>query len=122
MWHAIRYILPGAVNTIVLTGVSFAVGVVLAIPVTLGGRSTFLPLRALVKAVVELVRSIPVLVWLFIVFFGLPQEGPTPLPPVATIITLSVVSPFTSRRSTGGASRRLIADSGRLAMPLALAE
>ena len=92
MWHIVRSILPGVGNTILVTAVSFVIGAVVAIPVTLAGRSSLGPIRALVRAVVEIVRSIPVLVWLFIVFFGLPQEGLSPSPLIAAIATLGVVS------------------------------
>src|SRR3981081_2972360 len=92
MWHAVKYIAPGAANTALLTSISFAIGALVAIPLTLARRSALLPLRGLVRAIVELVRSIPVLVGLFIVFFGLPQEGLSPSPLVAAVITLSVVS------------------------------
>jgi polar amino acid transport system permease protein len=92
MWHIFTSIAPGIGNTLLVTALSFAIGAVLAIPVTLAGRSPFGPLRALIRAAVEIVRSIPVLVWLFIVFFGLPQEGLSPSPLSAAIVTLSVVS------------------------------
>ena len=92
VWHIVRYILPGVGNTLLLTATSFVVGAVVAIPLTVAGRSAIAPLRALIKAIVELVRSIPVLVWLFIVFFGLPQEGLSPSPLTAAIFTLGGVS------------------------------
>lgn len=92
MWHIVTYIAPGAGNTALLTAISFVIGAVVAIPVTLASRSSILPLRALVRALVQIIRSIPVLVWLFIVFFGLPQEGYSPSPLTAAIITLGVVS------------------------------
>ena len=92
MWHIFTSIAPGIGNTLLLTALSFVIGAVVAIPVTLGGRSPFMPLRSLIKAVVEIVRSIPVLVWLFIVFYGLPQEGISPSPLSAAILTLSGVS------------------------------
>jgi His/Glu/Gln/Arg/opine family amino acid ABC transporter permease subunit len=92
MWHIFTYIGPGVANTLLLTAVSFAIGAVVAIPVTLAARSRFLPLRWVIRSLVELIRSIPVLVWLFIVFFGLPQYGYTPAPLTAAILTLSGVS------------------------------
>lgn len=92
MWHIFTYVGPGVGNTLLLTAISFAIGAVLAIPVSLAGRSSFAPVRGLIRGLVEFVRSIPVLVWLFIVFFGLPQEGYSPSPLVAAILTLSVVS------------------------------
>jgi polar amino acid transport system permease protein len=92
MWDIVKHIGPGAVNTALLTAVSFAIGAVLAIPISLARRSSFALLRGLTRSVVELIRSVPVLVWLFIVFFGLPQYGTSPSPLVAAIITLSAVS------------------------------
>jgi len=92
MWHIFTYIGPGVANTLLLTAVSFGIGAAVAIPVTLAGRSRIAPLRWVIRGVVEFIRSIPVLVWLFIVFFGLPQYGPTPTPLVAAIVTLSGVS------------------------------
>jgi polar amino acid transport system permease protein len=92
MWHIFTSIVPGLSNTLVVTALSFAIGAVVAIPVTVAGRSPFAALRALIRAIVEIVRSIPVLVWLFIVFFGLPQEGLSPSPLTAAILTLSAVS------------------------------
>src|SRR5215471_2325887 len=92
MWHIFTAIGPGVANTVLLTSISFAFGAVLAIPVTLATRSPLLLLRTVGRGLVEFVRSIPVLVWLFIVFFGLPEEGLSPSPLVAAIATLSVVS------------------------------
>lgn len=92
MWDIVTHILPGLEHTALLTSISFAIGAVLGIPLSLAGRAAFAPLRGLVRAPVELIRSIPVLVWLFIVFFGLPQYGMSPSPLVAAIATLSVVS------------------------------
>jgi polar amino acid transport system permease protein len=92
MWHIARQIVPGAVNTALLTAVSFVIGAVLAVPITLARRSSFALLRGLARGVVELIRSIPVLVWLFIIFFGLPQYGMSPSSFVAATVTLSGVS------------------------------
>lgn len=92
MWHIVTYIAPGAGNTVLLTAISFVIGAILAVPVTLAGRSSVVPLRAVVRALIQIIRSIPVLVWLFIVFFGLPQEGYSPSPLIAALITLGAVS------------------------------
>ncbi len=92
MWHLITFIGRGTLNTVLVTLISFLLGAMLAIPVSLARRSALAPLRGLVRGLVELIRSIPVLVWLFIVFFGLPQYGMSPSPLVAAILTLSVVS------------------------------
>jgi polar amino acid transport system permease protein len=92
MWELVTHIAPGVSNTLLLTVISFAVGAVLAIPFTVLGASPLAPVRGLVRGLVEFVRAIPVLVWLFIVFFGLPQYGIRPSPLSAAVVTLSVVS------------------------------
>ena len=92
MWRIITHIGPGVANTLLLTSISFAVGAMLAIPLTVLGASPVAVVRGLVRALVQVVRSIPVLVWLFIVFFGLPQYGVRPSPLSAAVVTLSVVS------------------------------
>jgi len=92
MWHIFTYIVPGVVNTALLTSISFAIGAVLGIPISLASRSSMVALRVAARGLVEFIRSIPVLVWLFIVFFGLPQEGWSPTPFVAAVVTLSIVS------------------------------
>jgi polar amino acid transport system permease protein len=92
MWHIFSYIVPGVVNTALLTSISFAIGAVLGIPISLASRSSMVALRVAARGLVEFIRSIPVLVWLFIVFFGLPQEGWSPTPFVAAVVTLSIVS------------------------------
>lgn len=83
---------PGVVNTVILTVVAFAIGAIAAVPITVLSRSSFAPLRGIVRAFVQLVRAVPVLLWLFIVFFGLPQYGVRPTPMGAAIVTLGVVS------------------------------
>jgi polar amino acid transport system permease protein len=92
MWNMVAYIGPGAANTAWVTLISFAIGTMLAIPVTVARHSSFFPLRWVSRGAVEFIRSIPVLVWIFIVFFGLPQYGISPSPFAAAVITLSVVS------------------------------
>jgi len=92
VWHIFTQIGPGVTNTLVLTAVSFAIGAVLGIPLTVMSGSTFAPLRGVTRGFVQIVRSVPVLVWLFIVFFGLPQYNLRPSPLAAGILTLSVVS------------------------------
>lgn len=91
-WDIFRQVWPGVGNTALVTVISFVIGALLAVPLTLGRRSGFAPLRGVLRGLVEIIRSIPVLVWLFIVFFGLPQYGSSPSPLTAAIVTLSGVS------------------------------
>ncbi|MDF2883575.1 MAG: Amino acid ABC-type transporter, permease component [Clostridiaceae bacterium] len=78
--------------TIPLTLVSFALGLILALITALIRISNFKPLIALAKFYVWIIRGTPLLVQLFIIFYGLPAAGITLDPLVAAVIgfTLSV--------------------------------
>jgi His/Glu/Gln/Arg/opine family amino acid ABC transporter permease subunit len=74
----VRYILEvGLPATLIVSGVA-VVGATL-IGVVLGTLLTirFLPLRAVIRAYVEIFRGLPILVTVFIVYFGLPSISPT---------------------------------------------
>lgn len=78
--------------TVPLTLVSFALGLGLALITALARISNFKPLVLVAKFYVWIIRGTPLLVQLFIIFFGLPAAGITLDPLVAAIIgfTLSV--------------------------------
>ncbi|HET8604762.1 MAG TPA: amino acid ABC transporter permease [Marmoricola sp.] len=58
-----------------VTVLSFFIGSVLGIFVYLGRRSTAAPLRWLSQAFIEVFRNTPLLVQLYLIYFGLPQVG-----------------------------------------------
>lgn len=58
-----------------VTVLSFFIGSVLGIFVYLGRRSPLVPLRWLASAFVEVFRNTPLLVQLYLIYFGLPQIG-----------------------------------------------
>jgi polar amino acid transport system permease protein len=64
-------LLRGLPWTLALTAATFAVGGLLGLPLMIMRRSRFVVLRAVATVLFALVRSIPPLVWLFIVFFGI---------------------------------------------------
>lgn len=63
----------GAMRTAWLTGMTLLVGMALAIPVAGCRLSRFLPLRIFAYAFVLFFRGAPLLVLLFLVYFGLPE-------------------------------------------------
>jgi polar amino acid transport system permease protein len=67
--------LTGLWLTAAASFLAFAGGVVLGVLGAVGRRSTVWPLRAVATAYVEIFRNTPVLVQIFIVFFGLPAAG-----------------------------------------------
>jgi cystine transport system permease protein len=71
-WPMLRGVVIG---TIPLTVISFAIGLVLALAAALArlSRNRFLDLPA--RVYISVIRGTPLLVQLFIVFFGLPQVG-----------------------------------------------
>jgi len=78
--------------TVVITVVSFACGLLLAFPVSAVRRSRFTVFRLLGGAYVELVRGIPPLAWLFIVYFGLAPLGVRLDPLGAAVIVFSLIA------------------------------
>ena len=64
-------ILSGVPYTLALTFLAFAIGALLGIPLVIARRSRVWPLRWLARAVTEIVRGLPPIVWLFIIYFGL---------------------------------------------------
>lgn len=70
MGDALLTVLMGLPMTLLVTVLAFGIGLVGGIPVMLGLRSRFAPLRLLVRFLVDLVRGIPPIVWLFLIYFG----------------------------------------------------
>ncbi len=75
VWRGLPYLLQGAGLTVLISGVAMvlaaALGLALAVATQTAGRLV----RGLVDAYVELFRNTPLLIQIFIVYFGLPQLG-----------------------------------------------
>lgn len=81
----------GLVVTVVMTVVSFCAGAAIAVPVALMRTSRTWLLRAPAIAFIDIVRGIPILVWLLIIFYGLGNiVSLDPLP--AALIGLTLIS------------------------------
>ncbi|MBV2185939.1 MAG: amino acid ABC transporter permease [Rhizobium sp.] len=65
------YMLAGLPITIAVTGLALVFGAIIGFPLMLAAQSTFAPLRLLTVGIISLVRSIPPILWLFLIFFGL---------------------------------------------------
>ena len=74
LWPLIRGALLG---TIPLTLVCFALGLLLALVVALMRLSRFRALSAIARVYVSVIRGTPLLVQLFVIFYGLPSVGLT---------------------------------------------
>ena len=78
--------------TLLVTIGAFIVGFVIAIPLVLMRRSRIAPVRWVSQAVIDLVRGIPPIVWLFFIFFGLPLLEIRLDPVPAAILGLGIFS------------------------------
>lgn len=85
-------VLRGAPITLLLTVTSLAIGCVLAIPVAVGRQTGPVVARMLATSYVTIVRSIPPIVWLFFIYFGVGSHLKGLQPLVAAIATLSLIS------------------------------
>ena len=86
-------LLEGTVRgTLPLTAISFVLGLVLALVVALLRLSPVAPLSAAARAYVSLIRGTPLLLQLFIIYYGLPSLGVTidPFPSAVIAFTLNV--------------------------------
>lgn len=82
----------GIEYTLTVTLGAFALGALLAIPLTALRRSEVAPLRWLGSAYVEVIRGIPPLPWLFLAFFALPSFGIRMSPVQTGIIVFGLIA------------------------------
>lgn len=75
MGDAIVAVLLGLPMTLLVTASAFAIGLVGGVPLMLGLRAKWTPLRLAVRFVVDLIRGIPPIVWLFLLYFGISFGG-----------------------------------------------
>ncbi|WP_308113892.1 amino acid ABC transporter permease [Arthrobacter sp. ISL-30] len=85
-------VLQGVPMTIGLTVSALAIGAVGGIPLALGRRSQIPALRFLAVSLIEILRGIPPIVWLFIIYFGLGTALPQLDPLTSAIVGLGVIS------------------------------
>ncbi|MFE7628920.1 amino acid ABC transporter permease [Kocuria sp. NPDC057446] len=85
-------ILLGIPMTIAVTVVSFVIGMVLAVFLTLGTTAKPPLVRGLARALIDVFRGIPPVVFLFIIFFGLGNELGRMSPFTAAVIGLGLIS------------------------------
>ena len=90
--QSLSYIAIGIGATLLITASSFGLGVLFGIPLALARKSRFRLARGFARSVIDLVRSVPPLVWLFLVFFGFPRGGVSLSPITAAIVTFSFIA------------------------------
>lgn len=80
----------GLLVTVPLTIISFICGLILAYLVALMRRSNFKPVSGLAAFFVWIIRGTPLIVQLFVIFYGLPKVGLVFSPFISAVIGLSV--------------------------------
>ncbi|MGO2751103.1 MAG: amino acid ABC transporter permease [Pseudoclavibacter sp.] len=92
MSDVIAAVLLGLPLTLLITAAAFAIGVVGGIPLMLGLRSRLAPVRLLLRVIVDLIRGIPPIVWLFLLYFGV-QIGAVRFDSItAAIVGLGIIA------------------------------
>lgn len=87
-----KLLIPGIKVTIPLTIISFSIGILIALTVALIQIANIKVLKQIVRFYVWIVRGTPMIVQLFIVYFGLPSIGITlnPFPSAVIVFSLSI--------------------------------
>ena len=85
-------ILQGVPMTIGLTVAALAIGAFGGIPLALGRRSNIPGIRFIAVSLIEVLRGIPPIVWLFIIYFGLGTALPMLDPLTSAIVGLGLIS------------------------------
>jgi cystine transport system permease protein len=76
--------------TLPLTLITFVIGLILAVLTALARISTIKPLQIIARIYVSIIRGTPLLVQLFIIFYGLPSVGITISPFISAVIGFSL--------------------------------
>ncbi len=84
------FLLPGAANTIAIAAASFPLALVVAVLVTVPRMQHWPVVSPLLGWYVDFVRTTPLLLHIFFVFYGLPFAGIRLEPVTAGILTLSL--------------------------------
>jgi len=92
MLYQLGLILRGLPWTILITAVSLLIGCVLGYPIMMGRNARNLPIRLVTIAFISLVRAVPPLVWLFIIFFGVGTGAFSMSPLTAALIGLGLIA------------------------------
>ncbi len=75
LWGYVPEFLKAGLLTLEVTFLAFVLAVFLALVTALGSMSPLAVVRFVARAYVEVIRNTPVLLQIFIVFFGLPSAG-----------------------------------------------
>ena len=93
-WDFAFQILPqmlwATLNTIMAAGIGYAIAAVVGLLFLLGQRTPYKAINIIVREIVEFIRSTPLLIQLFFVYFVCPQFGITLSACVSAMITIGL--------------------------------
>ncbi len=92
MMEIMTRLAAGIPLTLAVTAGALLIGLAVSIPLVLALRSSNRILRGLVNGVIDVLRGIPILVWIFILYFGVSIGAFKFEPLTAAIVTLGVVA------------------------------
>jgi His/Glu/Gln/Arg/opine family amino acid ABC transporter permease subunit len=75
VWKGLPYLLEGAWLTVVISSTAMILALLLGMVIAVVSQSRYRFARSMVRVYVEVFRNTPLLIQLFIVYFGLPQLG-----------------------------------------------
>ncbi len=85
-------ILVAVPTTLLVTLASFALGAVIALPLVAARRSRFMLVRGVGKAIIDVLRGVPPIVFIFVIFFGIGADLIRWEPLPAAILGLGLIS------------------------------
>jgi polar amino acid transport system permease protein len=91
-FHYVAALSAGIGNTLLLTGSAFAIGAVVGLPMAAARNSSWLILRSAAGTYVEVVRGIPPIAWLFVLFYGVSQFDVELSSTAAAILGLGLIA------------------------------
>ena len=90
MWEVLPRLIVATGNTLMAAGLGYAIAVVLGLAFALAQRTPFRPLTMIVRELVEFVRSTPLVLQIFFVFYVGPQFGIRLAPWTAGMIAIGL--------------------------------
>lgn len=91
-WEYVLVILNGLFWTLAVTGLSLAIGMVLGLPLMFARNSSNALISSTMIMVIALVRAVPPIVWLFIVFFGIGNGWARISPITAAVLVFGLIA------------------------------
>ncbi|MFP5345746.1 MAG: amino acid ABC transporter permease [Actinomycetes bacterium] len=85
-------VITGVPMTLLLTIAGFAIGAVGGVPLALARRSKLWLPRAVARSIIELLRGIPPIVWIFAIYFGIGNGFLQVAPIPAAVAAFGVIS------------------------------